>query len=165
MASEHSFDIVSKVDDQEVVNGINQAMREVTTRYDLKDSKSEIEFKEKDHTIALEAPDEFKLKAVYEILIQKLVKREISPKAISAGKIELGSGGCARQTLTLQQGVPVEKSKEIIKDIKDGKFKVQVQIQGDQVRITSKNIDDLQAVMKFIRGKDYPYHLSFTNFR
>ncbi|NBV83001.1 YajQ family cyclic di-GMP-binding protein [bacterium] len=165
MATDHSFDIASKVDPQEVTNAVNQALKEITQRYDLKDAGCEIEFKPSDHLIQIAAADDFKVTAVGDVLKQKIVKREISLKALSFGEIKSALGGTAKQEIKIQDGIPIEKAKEIVKDIKDAKLKVQSQIQGDQVRVSSKSIDELQAVIKLVRSKDYGIDVGVNNFR
>jgi uncharacterized protein YajQ (UPF0234 family) len=156
---------VSKVDLQEVLNAVQQAMKEISQRFDFKNSKSDIELNKEKHEISLVSDDEMKLKSVIDILQTKLVKRGISLKALSYGKIEPAAASTVKQVLTLQQGIPVEKSKEIVKIIKETKMKVQAEIQKDQVRVKAKKIDDLQAVMSIIKGKDLDIHLEFINFR
>jgi cyclic-di-GMP-binding protein len=165
MASDNSFDIVSKVDLQELSNAIQQALKEIHTRYDLKDSKSNIVTEEKDTKIVLSSADDFKLKAVNDILQGKLVKRGISLKALDYGPVEPAAGATVRQRVTLQQGIAGEKAKEIVRAIKDSKLKVQAAIQGDTVRVTGKDRDTLQQVMALVRGKDFGIDVSFTNFR
>lgn len=165
MADEHSLDIVSKVDLQEVLNAVQQAMKEISQRFDFKNSKSDIELNKDKHEITVASDDESKLASVIDILQTKLVKRGISLKALNYGKIEQASGGTAKQIITLQQGIPVEKSKDIVKIIKDTKMKIQAEIQKDQVRVKAKKIDDLQAIMSIIRGKDLDIHIEFINFR
>ncbi|MBI5655793.1 MAG: YajQ family cyclic di-GMP-binding protein [Geobacter sp.] len=158
-----SFDIVSKVDMQEVDNAVNQTVKEIAQRYDFKGSKSEIT-QEKD-TIKVLADDDFKLKAVIDILQSKFLKRGISIKALQYGKAENASGGMVRQIITIQQGVSKEKGKEIIAAIKETKLKVQAQIMEDQVRVTGKNIDDLQEVIAMLKGKDLGIEMQYINFR
>ncbi|MDA8082213.1 MAG: YajQ family cyclic di-GMP-binding protein [Nitrospiraceae bacterium] len=165
MADEHSFDIVSKVDLQEVLNAVQQAMKEISQRFDFRNSKSDIELNKDKHEITLASDDEMKLRSVIDILETKLVKRGISLKALNYGKIEQAAGSTVRQVISLQQGIPVEKSKEIVKLIKDTKMKVQAEIQKDQVRVKAKKIDDLQATMKLIKEKDLDIHLEFINYR
>ncbi len=165
MADEHSFDIVSKVDLQEVLNAVQQAMKEISQRFDFRNSKSDIELNKDKHEITIASDDEMKLRSVIDILETKLVKRGISLKALNYGKIEQAAGSTVRQVVTLQQGIPVEKSKEIVKLIKDTKMKVQAEIQKDQVRVKAKKIDDLQATMKLIKEKDLDIHLEFINYR
>jgi len=165
MADEHSFDIVSKVDLQEVLNAVQQATKEISQRFDFKGSKSSIELNKDKHEITVVSDDEQKLKTVLDILQTKLIKRGISLKALQYGKIEQASGGTVRQLITLQQGVPVEKAKEIVKLIKETKMKVQAEIQKDQVRVKAKKIDDLQTAMKLLREKDLGIHIDFANYR
>jgi len=165
MAEEHSFDIVSKVDLQEVLNAVQQAMKEIQQRFDFRGSKSDIELNKDKHEITLLSDDESKLKSVVDILQTKLVKRGVSLKALSYGKIEQASGGTVRQVAALQQGIPVEKAKEIVKLIKDAKIKAQGEIQKDQVRVRAKKIDDLQTVIQMIKEKDFGIHIDFINYR
>jgi len=165
MADEHSFDIVSKVDLQEVLNAVQQATKEISQRFDFKGSKSSIELNKDKHEITVVSDDEQKLKTVLDILQTKLIKRGISLKALQYGKIEQASGGTVRQLITLQQGIPVEKAKEIVKLIKETKMKVQAEIQKDQVRVKAKKIDDLQTAMKLLREKDLGIHIDFANYR
>lgn len=164
MAGENSFDIVSKVDLQEVRNAIDQATKEVRTRFDLKDSKSDIRL-EGEEAIQLSSADDYKLEAVTEILRQKLVKRGVSLKALTFGTIEPAAGSTVRQKVTLQQGIAGEKAKEIVRIIKDSKKKVQASIQGDTVRVSSKDRDALQEVIALLRGRDLGIDMQFTNYR
>jgi len=164
MAADNSFDIVSKVDIQEVRNAIDQASKEVNARFDLKNTHSEIKL-EGDDALQLASSDEYKLKAVIEILQQKLVKRGISLKALTYGKVEQASGSSVRQKITLQQGIPSEKAKDIVRLIKDSKKKVQASIQGDTVRITGKDRDTLQEIIALLRGHDFGIDMQFTNYR
>src|SRR6266404_7117066 len=161
---ENTFDIVSKVDLQEASNAIQQAMKEVTTRFDLKDSKSKIELEGKD-AIVLHSADEYKLKAVNDILQQKLVKRGVTLKGLTYGAIEPAAGGTAKQKITMQQGIAIEKARDIVKLIKDSKKKVQASIQGDLVRVSSKDRDTLQEVIAMLRQQDFGIDLQFTNYR
>jgi len=165
MAQDNSFDVVSKVDVQEVRNAIDQAVKEVKQRFDLKDSHSEIELQQGDKEIQLASANEYKLEAVKEILGQKLVKRGVSLKNLDYGKLEPAAGQSVRQKITLQQGIPGEKAKEIVKIVKDSKKKVQASIQGDTVRISGKDRDDLQAIIALLKGKDLGVDLQFTNYR
>ena len=158
-----SFDIVSKVDMQEVDNAINQTVKEIGQRYDFKGSKSEVTLEKE--TVKVLADDDFRLKAIIDILQSKFIKRGISVKALQYGKAENASGGMVRQTITIQQGISKEKGKEIGAVIKETKLKVQSQIQDDQVRVTGKNIDDLQEVIRLLKGKDLGVELQFVNFR
>jgi len=162
---ENTFDIVSKIDLNEVHNAVQQATKEVQTRYDLKDSKSSIELNEKDHKILLASSDEYKLKAVSEILGQKLVKRNVPLKGLQYGTVTPASGGSVRQEISLQQGISTDKAKDIIKLIKDSKLKVQATIQGDLVRVSGKDRDVLQQVIALVRGKDFDMDMQFTNYR
>ncbi len=161
---ENTFDIVSKVDHQEVANAIQNALKEVHTRFDLKDSKSNIIAEEKD-VIVLTSVDEYKLKAVNDVFQSKLVKRQIPLKALSYGTIESAAGATVRQKITMQQGIPIEKAKEISKFIKESKKKVQASIQGDLLRVSSKDRDSLQEVMALLRAHDFGIDVQFTNFR
>ncbi|MEK6714028.1 MAG: YajQ family cyclic di-GMP-binding protein [Nitrospirota bacterium] len=165
MASENSFDIVSKIEMQEIKNAIEQAMKEVAQRFDFKGSKSEIKLEEKNNEILVSSDDEYKLKSLLDILQSKLVKRGISLKALTYEKIESALGGTVKQNIKLQQGIPSEKAKEVIKVIKETRLKVQSQIQGDQVRVTGKNRDDLQAVIKLLRERDFGIDMQFINYR
>ncbi len=162
---ENTFDIVSKIEMPEVNNAIQQALKEIQQRYDLKGSHSTIELNEKDHKILLASSDEFKLKAVIEILEGKLVKRHVPLKALSYGAITPAAGSTVRQEITLQQGIPIEKAREIVKTIKDSKKKVQASIQGDLVRVSGKDRDTLQEVIAFLRGHDFGIDMQFTNYR
>jgi uncharacterized protein YajQ (UPF0234 family) len=158
-----SFDIVSSVDLQEVKNAIAQAMKEIQTRYDLKGSGSDVTLE--GEAIRLTSSDEFKLKAVRDVLEGRLVKRNVPTKALTYETIEKALGGTVRQKVVLQQGIPTEKAREIVKVIKESKLKVQAQIQGDQLRVTGKSRDDLQAVMARLRGTDLGIDMQFTNYR
>ncbi len=160
-----SFDIVCKIDLQELDNAMNQARKEIQTRYDFKGSKTAIEFREKEREIVLTSESDFRLKATLDILQSKMVKRGISLKAVTAGKIEPAAGGMVRQALSLQQGIPIEKAREIVKRIKNTKLKVQAAIQEDQVRVSGKNLDDLQAVIRMLREDDLGIHMQFVNMR
>ena len=164
MAQDNSFDIVSKVDIQEVRNAIDQALKEIKARFDLKDSKSEVTLEGQD-TIQLASADEYKLEAVKEILGQKLIKRGVSLKNLTYGKVEPALGKSVRQKITLQQGIPAEKAKEIVRLVKDAKKKAQVSIQGDTVTVSSKDRDELQGIIALLRGKDLGVELQFTNYR
>ena len=162
---DNTFDVVSKVELPEVSNSIQQSMKEITTRFDLKDSHSQIELKEKDNKIELASKDEFKLKAVTEILQQKLVKRKVPLKALTFGPVIQAAGSTVRQEVTLQQGIPIEKAREIVKKIKDSKLKVQASIQGDFVRVSGRDRDTLQQVINLLRGTDFGIDVQFTNYR
>jgi uncharacterized protein YajQ (UPF0234 family) len=162
--AENSFDIVSKVDLQEASNAIQNALKEVHTRFDLKDSKSDIQLEGKD-AIVLSSQDEYKLKAVNDILQGKLVKRGVPLKALVYGVVEPAAGSTVRQKITMQQGIPTEKAKEIVKVIKDSKKKVQASIQGDSVRVSGKDRDALQEIIALLRGRDFGIDMQFTNYR
>ena len=164
MAQENSFDIVSKVEIQEVRNAIDQALKEIRQRFDLKDSHSEVTLRGQ-RSIQLASANEYKLEAVKEILGQKLVKRGVSLKNLTYGKLEPAAGQSVRQKISLQQGIPTEKAKEIVRLVKDSKKKAQVSIQGDTVRVSSKDRDELQAIIALLRGKDLGVDLQFTNYR
>jgi hypothetical protein len=164
MATENSFDIVSKVELQEVSNAIQQALKEITQRFDLKDSHSTIELEDKE-AIALSSAGEYQLKAVTDILQNKLVKRGVSLKSLEYGKVEAASGMRVRQQIKLQQGIPTEKAKQIVKIIKDSKKKVQASIQADTVRVSSKDRDALQEIIALLRKQDLGLDLQFTNYR
>jgi uncharacterized protein YajQ (UPF0234 family) len=161
---ENSFDIVSKVDLQEVSNAIQQALKEVHTRFDLKDSKSNIALEGKD-AIILTSQDDYKLKAVNDVLQQRLVKRGVPLKALTYGAIEPAAGSTVRQKISMQQGIPTEKAREIVKTIKNSKHKVQASIQGDLVRVSGKDRDTLQAVITLLRNSDFGIDMQFTNYR
>ncbi len=164
MASDNSFDVVSKVEIQEVKNAIDQATKELHTRFDLKNSKSTIAL-EKEEAIQLASQDEYTLKAVIEILSQKLVKRGISLKNLEYEKLEPAAGQSVRQKIKLKQGIASENAKKIVAAIKDSKLKAQASIQGDTVRVTSKDKDTLQQIMGKLRSGDFGVELQFTNFR
>ena len=161
--ADSSFDIVSSVDLQEVKNAIAQAMKEIQTRFDLKASGSSVELQGEE--ILLTSSDEFKLKAVKDVLEGRLVKRGVPLKALSFGTVDQALGGTVRQRVTLQKGIPTEKSREIVKLIKGTKLKVQAAIQGDTVRVSGKNKDDLQTAMAALRSLDVDVPLTFTNYR
>lgn len=162
---DNSFDIVSKIDLAEVQNAINQAVKEVTQRYDLKDSKSSIELNEKEHKILVASKDEFKLKATIDILQSKLVKRNVPLKGLTYGPVQPAAGSTVRQEITLQQGIPTDKAKDIVKRIKESKKKVQASIQGDFVRVVGKDRDTLQEVIRMLRQEDFGIDMQFTNYR
>jgi uncharacterized protein YajQ (UPF0234 family) len=162
---DNTFDIVSKIDLAEVNNAIQQAHKELITRFDLKNSHSDIQLNEKEHKITLASQDEFKLKAVNEILQHKMVKRKIPLKGLSYGPILPAAGSTVRQEITLQQGISIEKAREIVKLVKDSKKKVQASIQGDLVRISGRDRDTLQEVMALLRGHDFDIDMQFTNYR
>ena len=159
-----SFDIVSKVDLQEVSNAIQQALKEIHTRYDLKDSKSDIQMDEKE-ALVLTSSDDFKLKAVNDVLQSKLVKRGVPLKALTYGAIESAAGSTVRQRINMQQGIPIEKAREIVKVIKNSKKKVQAAIQGDLVRVSGKDRDTLQDIIAMLKQSDFGIDMQFTNYR
>ncbi len=165
MAEEHSFDIVCEVNMQEVNNAVDQAMKEIRQRFDFKGSKSNIELDKGKGVVTLLSDDEQKLKSVIDILQSKLIKRGVSLKALSYGKVEAAAGGTVRQLITLQQGIPQEKAKEIVRLIKETKLKVNAEIQKDQIRVRGKKIDDLQSIIAKIKEKDFGIALQFTNYR
>jgi uncharacterized protein YajQ (UPF0234 family) len=161
--ADSSFDVVSTVDLQEVKNAIAQAMKEIQTRYDLKGSGSDIELQGEE--LVVTSADDFKLKAVRDVLEGRLVKRNVPLKALSWGEIDKALGGTVRQKVALQKGIPTEKAREIVKLIKQTKLKVQAAIQADQVRVTGKNRDDLQAVIRLLKETDLGIDMQFTNYR
>jgi cyclic-di-GMP-binding protein len=160
-----SFDVVSKVDLQEVANAVQQASKEIATRFDFRGSASKIELKDKDLEVVLVSDDEHKLKSVIDILETKLVRRGVAVKALDYEKVEPAAGGTVRQVAKIQQGIPSEKAKEIVKAIKDRKLKVQASIQADQVRVSGRSKDDLQNAMATVREGDFGLPLQFTNYR
>ena len=162
---DNTFDIVSKIEMPEVSNAIQQAIKEIQQRYDLKNSHSSIELKEKDNKILLASADEFKLKAVIEILEQKLVKRKVPLKGLTYSVVTPAANTTVRQEITLQSGIPIEKAREIVRVIKDSKKKVQASIQGDLVRVSGKDRDILQEIMALLRENDFGVDMQFTNYR
>ena len=164
MAQQNTFDISSNIDHAEVVNAINQALKEVHTRFDFKGSKSNIEV-EGQEAIVLSSEDEYRLKSLNDILQSKFVKRGVPLKGLTYGKIEPAAGSTVRQRISLQQGIPQEKAKEIVKFIKDTKLKVQVSIQGDLVRVAGKDRDSLQQVIAQLRDQDFGIDMQFGNYR
>ena len=164
MAAENSFDIVSNVDLPEVTNAVQQALKEIHQRYDLKGSHSDIQFDGKGELV-LTSADDYKLKAVTDVLQTKLVKRGVPLKNFEYGKIEPAAGSTVRQKVTLQQGIAIEKAREIVKAIKDSKKKVQAAINGDIVRVTGKDRDSLQEIIALVRQNDFGIELQFTNYR
>jgi uncharacterized protein YajQ (UPF0234 family) len=163
MAAENSFDIACKIDMQEVTNALDQTRRDIATRYDLKGSKNEVALEKTD--VVISSPDDMKLKAVIDILQSKLHKRGVPLKALSYGKVEQAAGGTLRQRIALQQGIPIDKAREIVRMIKDTKLKVQAAIQEDQVRVSGKNRDDLQKIIALLKERDLDIALQFTNYR
>jgi uncharacterized protein YajQ (UPF0234 family) len=162
---DNTFDDVSKIDLPEVSNAVQQALKELHQRYDLKDSHSSIELNEKDRKIVLASQDEFKLKAVLDILQQKLVKRQVPLKGLTFGTIMPAAGSTVRQEISLQQGIPIEKAREIVRIVKESKKKVQASIQGDLVRIAGKDRDTLQEVIALLKQTDLGIDMQFSNFR
>ncbi len=165
MASDKSFDIVSNVDLAEVENAINQAMKEIYNRYDFKGTKTKIDLDKDKNEIRILSDDDFRLKSVIDVLETKFVKRKIPIKALEYSTVESASGGAARQSIILQQGIPTEKAKEIVKLLKASKIKLQGEIQKDQVRIRGKKLDDLQTFMGILKEKDLGIHMDFVNYR
>lgn len=165
MPQDFSFDVVSKVDLQEVSNAVKQGSKEIATRFDFRGSASKIELSEKELEIVLTSDDGHKMKSVVDILETKLVRRGVAVKAIDYGKIEPAAGGTVRQVAKIQQGIPSEKAKEIVKAIKDRKLKVQASIQADQVRVSGRVKDELQNAMALLRERDFGLPLQFTNYR
>ena len=163
MPAENSFDIACKIDPQEVTNALDQARREIETRYDLKGSKNEVRLETNEITVF--AADDMKLKAVVDILQSRLHKRGVPLKALTYGKVEEASGGVLRQKIALQQGIPIEKAREIVRLIKDTKLKVQAAIQEDHVRVSGKNRDDLQTIIARLKERDFGIAIQFTNYR
>jgi hypothetical protein len=158
-----SFDVVCKIDLQEVDNAINQTLKEVGQRFDFKGTNTEVRLEK--NALHLASADEFKIRAVGEILKEKLARRQVPLKALVEKPIEAGLGGTAKQQIDLQEGITTEKGREIVKLVKESKTKVQVAIQGDQVRVTGKKRDDLQAVIALLRGQDLGIAMQFVNFR
>jgi hypothetical protein len=165
MADAFSFDIVSEVNLQEVDNAVNQALKEIGQRYDFKGSKSSIELNQKEKHLTIHSDDDFKLKSVIDILQNKLIKRSVPVKALDYGPVEQASGGTARQVIRLRVGIDKEDAKLLVRMIKDTRLKVQAQIMEDQVRVTGKVKDDLQAIMKMVREADLKFAVQFTNYR
>jgi uncharacterized protein YajQ (UPF0234 family) len=158
-----SFDVVCCVDLQEVDNAIQQTLREIGQRFDFKGTHTEV--KREDHALHLNAVDDYKLRALSDILRDKLARRQVPLKALQVGPVEPGPAGSAKQKMDLQQGIPTDKAREIVKLVKDAKLKVQVAIQGDQLRVTGKKKDDLQTVMALVRARDLDVAIQFSNFR
>ncbi|HYP29861.1 MAG TPA: YajQ family cyclic di-GMP-binding protein [Blastocatellia bacterium] len=165
MAQQNTFDVVSKVDMAEVKNAVNQATKEITQRFDFKGTNSEITLDEKEHRLILATASEFTLKQLNDVLQQKLTRRGISLKALDYGKVEPAAKDSVRQTVTLQQGIPIEKAREIVKFIKDSKLKVQASINGDFVRVSGKDRDALQEVIAALKAKDFGIDMQYTNYR
>lgn len=163
MAKENSFDIVSKTDYAELDNALNQTSKEISQRFDFKGSKAAVELKDKD--LIMTAEDETRLRNMNDILQSKLLKRGISLRALDYGKIEPAAGGTVRQLVKIQQGIPTDKAKEVVRFIKDNKYKVQASIQGETVRVTSKDRDTLQEVIAALKAKDFGIDMQFDNYR
>lgn len=163
MAKDSSFDVVSQVDMQEVMNAVNQAKKEVSQRYDFKGSKTEIVLS--DDMIKVTTEDDFRLNSVIDILKTRMISRKVAVRNLEYGKVEEASGGMVRQQITIRQGIATEKAKQMVKDIKASKLKVQAAIQGDSLRVSGKSRDDLQAVIALLRDKDYEVELQFVNYR
>jgi hypothetical protein len=162
---DNSFDVVSLIEMPEVNNAIQQAMKEVTTRYDLKDSKSAMELNEKEKKLTLSSSDDYKLKAITEILQSKLIKRAVPVKNLTYGVVTPAAGSSVKQEVTLTSGIPIEKARDVVKKIKDSKLKLQASIQGDLVRVSGKDRDTLQQAIALLKGADFGIDLQFTNFR
>ena len=165
MAEEFSFDVVSKVNMQFVSEAVSTALKEVVNRYDFKDTNSNIEFDQKAGTLTLQSKDEFKVKALWDVLAMRLAKRGLPLKNFTPQTIESALGGTARQTITIAQGIPSDKAKTIVAEVKKAGIKVQPSIQGDQLRVTSRSKDALQSAMALLKGKDFGVDLQFTNYR
>lgn len=165
MPQQNSFDVVSEVDMQEVDNALNQTRKEIAQRYDFKDTKTSIDFNQKEKELTILSDDEFRLKAVIDVLQNKFVKRGIALKTLKYGDVEPASGGMARQKISLQVGIDKENAKKLVQVIKDTKLKVQAQIMDDQVRVSSKSRDDLQAVIAALRTAEFPLPIQFINYR
>jgi cyclic-di-GMP-binding protein len=163
MGQDHYFDVVSRIDFQEVANAVNVALKEIRNRFDFKNSRVDI-LLEKDK-LTLVADDDFKVRGLKQVLEEKLVKRKVSLKALEYGRIEDAAGRTVRQVVTFQAGIPIEKAREIVKLVKGEKFKAQVAIQGDEVRVSSPKIDVLQEIIAFLKSRDLGIHMQFTNFR
>src|SRR5882762_2592448 len=165
MPQDFSFDVVSKIDLQEVENAVNQANKELSTRFDFKGSVSRIEWDKKESKLTLFSDDDQKIRSVIDIIQSKLVKRGVSLKSLDYLSVEAAEGGTVRQVIKITQGIVSEKAKQIVQSIKESKIKVQASIQGDQVRISSRSKDDLQAIINLLRGADFGLPLQFTNYR
>ena len=165
MAAQASFDITSEVDYAEVENAINQARKEIVQRYDFKGSKASIDFKPKENIMELVADTDFQMDALWEILLTRLIKRGVPVKNLELGEAQMVGGGLTKKIVKMQQGVPIEAAKDIVKYLKDMKRKAQANIQGDQVRVTSASKDELQTVIALLRAKDFGCELKFGNYR
>ena len=165
-SKDHSFDVVSEVNMQEADNAVSQTKKELDQRFDFKGSQSSIELDKTEKTVILKTENEYRLKTLVDLLQTKCVKRGVSLKSLQYGKVESGMiGGTVKQVVTIQNGIPTDKAKEIVKSIKDSKIKVQAQIQSDQVRVQSPKIDELQTVIAFLKQRDFGLDLQFVNFR
>ncbi len=165
-SKDHSFDIASEIDMQELDNAVHQTRKEIETRFDFKGSISTVELDKIEKTVTIKTENEYRLKTITEMLKGKCIKRNVSLKALQFGKLETGMvGGSVKQVVTLQNGIPQDKAKEITKALKESKIKVQAQIQSDQIRVQSPKIDDLQAAMAFLRGQTFDIDLQFQNLR
>jgi len=165
MAAAYSFDVTSTIEMPEVENAVNQARKEIGQRFDFKGSSAKIELDQKANTLTLSAEDNFKVESVWDVLQTRLIKRDVAVKNLKRGDMEAIGGGAVKQVITLQQGIPIEAAKDIVKHLKDLKKKVQATIQGEQVRITSSSKDELQAAMQALRAKDFGVALQFGNYR
>ena len=165
MAATYSFDVTSTIEMPEVDNAVNQAKKEIGQRFDFKGSTAKIELDQKANTLTLTAEDNFKIESVWDVLQTRLIKRDVAVKNLKRGDIEAAGGSTSKQVITLQQGIPIEAAKEIVKHLKDLKKKVQTTIQGEQVRITSSSKDELQDAMQALRAKDFGVALQFGNYR
>ena len=165
MAAQNSFDVTSTIEMPEVDNAVQQARKEIGPRFDFKGSSAAIELDQKANTLTLSAEDNFKLESVWDVLQTRLIKRGVAVKNLKRGDIEPAAGSTVRQVITLQQGIPIEAAKDIVKHLKDLKLKVQASIQGDQVRVTSPSKDTLQDAMQALRAKDFGVALQFGNYR
>lgn len=163
--ADFSFDIVSKVNMHDIEDAVNIANKEIVNRYDFKDTKSSIELKMKENELFLTSSDEFKVKALFDVLVGRIAKKDISLKNFELGKIESALGGTAKQTIKIQQGIPSEKAKEISRTIKDSKLKATASIKGDEIRVTSRSKDTLQEVMALLKAQDFGLELQFVNYR
>ncbi|NUN07866.1 MAG: YajQ family cyclic di-GMP-binding protein [Ignavibacteriaceae bacterium] len=165
MAQNHSFDVVSEVDLQEVDNAVNQALKEIQQRYDLKDSHTTIELNKKDKLLTIHTKDDYSRKASIDILQTKFIKRGLSVKVMKPGEPETASGGTLKQIINLQSGISKDNAKLITKLIKDSKLKVNAQIQDEQVRVTAPKIDDLQAIIKVLKESEFDFPVQFVNYK
>jgi len=162
---ENSFDVVSQIDLQEVSNAVQQARKEIIQRFDLKNSRSSVELDEREKKLLLASKDEYKLKAVIEVLEQKLVRRKVPLKGLTYGPVQPAASSTVRQEVALQHGIPIEKAREIVKKVKESKLKVQASIQGDFVRISGRDRDTLQAAIRLLRETEFGIDMQFTNYR